>query len=82
MPMRRNEPRSLPGCVEDAYDILASQTTDRQAEFSHERAQELLLANEAFPDEPADAKYAIEHLLNYGWLYEVENKLRITDPEH
>ncbi|WP_227380600.1 hypothetical protein [Haladaptatus halobius] len=80
--MWRNEPRSLPGWIEDAYEILVSQTTDRQVEFSHERAQELLLAHEAFLDEPADVQYAIEHLLNYGWLYKVEGKLRITDPEY
>jgi hypothetical protein len=77
-----NESRSLPGWIEDAYQILVSQTADRHEEFSHERAHDLLLAHDEFPDEPADAKYAIKHLLNYGWLYEVEDELRITDPGH
>jgi len=45
--------------------------------FSHD----LLLAYEAFPNEAADAEYAIERLLNSGWLYEVDGELRITDPE-
>lgn len=77
-----NESRSLPGWIEDAYEILVSQTANRHEGFSHERAHKLLLAHEEFPDEPADVQYAIEHLLNYGWLYEVEDELRITDLEH
>ncbi|WP_227380608.1 hypothetical protein [Haladaptatus halobius] len=80
--MWRNKSRTLPDWIEDAYEILVAQTTDRQTEFSYGRAHDLLLAHEGFPDEPADAQHAIEHLLNYGWLYEVEDKLRITDPEH
>lgn len=77
-----NESRSLPGWIDDAYEILVSQSTDRHKGFSHERAHELLLAHEEFPDEPPDAKYAVEYLLNYGWLYEAEGKLRITEPEY
>jgi len=58
-----------------------SGTPDQQTELSHDRAQNLLLADEEFPAEPADAEYAIERLLDSGWLYAVDGKLRITDPD-
>lgn len=80
--MRRNEQRTLPDWIENAYEILVSQTTERHGEFVHDQAQELLLTHDEFSDEPTDAEYAIEYMLNYGWLYEVEGKLRITDPDY
>ena len=80
--MWSNEPRPLPDWIQDAYEILLSQISSDQEGISHERAQELLLTHGDFPDEPADAEYVIERLLNSGWLYEVDGKLRITDPEH
>jgi len=79
--MWSNEPRSLPDWIEDAYQILVSGTSDQQTKLSHDQAQSLLLAAEEFPAEPADAEYAIERLLDSGWLYEVDGKLRITDPD-
>jgi len=79
--MWSNEPRSLPDWIEDAYQILVSGTPDQQPNFSYDQAKDLLLAAEDFPDEPADAEYAIERLLDSGWLYAVDGKLRITDPE-
>jgi hypothetical protein len=79
--MWSNEPRPLPDWIQDAYEILLAQSTDRQEGFSHERAYDLLLGHSDFPDEPTDAEYAIERLLSSGWLYEVDGNLRITDPE-
>lgn len=79
--MWSNEPRPLPDWIQEAYEILVSHSADQKEGFSHERAHELLLAHERFPNEPADAEYAIERLLNSGWLYEVDRELRITDPE-
>jgi hypothetical protein len=79
--MWANEPRSLPDWIEDAYEILASGTAERQEGMSRKQAHDRLLAHEAFPDEPADAEYAIERLLDSGWLYAVDNELCITDPE-
>ena len=79
--MWSNEPRSLPDWIKDAYQILVSGTPDQQTELSHDQGRSLLLAAEDFPDEPADAEYAIERLLDSGWLYAVDGELRITDPE-
>lgn len=39
------------------------------------------LAYDDFPDDPTDAEYTIERLLQTGWLYKVDGDLRITDPE-
>lgn len=79
--MWSNEPRSLPDWIEDAYEILVSGTAESQEEISRDQAHDRLLAHEAFPDEPADAEYALERLLNVGWLYAVDDELRITDSE-
>ncbi|MDS0280379.1 hypothetical protein NDI85_21570 [Halomicroarcula sp. S1AR25-4] len=80
--MWSNEPRSLPDWIEDAYQTLVSGTPDQQTDLSHDQARDLLLADEDFPNEPADAEYAIERLLDSGWLYAVDGELRITDPDH
>lgn len=79
--MWSNDSRPLPEWIQEAYEILVSGTVDHTEGFSYNQAQDLLLAREAFPNEPADAEYAIERLLNSGWLYEVDNELRIIDPE-
>ncbi|QIO25584.1 hypothetical protein [Haloarcula sp. JP-L23] len=80
--MWSNEPRSLPDWIEDTYQTLVSGASDQQTALSYDQAQDLLLADEEFPDEPADAEYAIERLLDSGWLYAVDGELRITDPDH
>ena len=79
--MWSNEPRPLPDWIQEAYEILDAGTADYTEGFSHDRAHDLLLAHEAFPNEPADAKYAIERLLTSGWLYEVDGDLRTTETE-
>jgi hypothetical protein len=80
--MRSNEPPSLPNWIEQAYEILAVEITEGSTEgLSRERAYEVLLAHEHFPDNSPDAEYAIDRLLNSGWIYEVNDHLRITDTE-
>lgn len=79
--MWSDEPRSLPAWIEEAYEILLSEITSNQDGISKEEAQSRLVAHETFPDDPEDAEYAIERLLNTGWLYQVQNELRITDPD-
>lgn len=80
--MWSNEPRSLPDWVERGYQILSVKIAEASSEgLPRDRARVELLAHREFPDEPSDAEYAIDHLLNSGWLYEVNGSLRITDPE-
>lgn len=79
--MWSNDSRSLPDWIMEAYEILESGTESPQNGISREEAQRLLRAQEEFPADQADTEYAIEQLLDNGWLYEVEGELRITDPE-
>jgi hypothetical protein len=79
--MWTNESRSLPDWIEDAYEILVSTAGGKEAELSRDQAHDLLLDHDAFTSEPADADYAIERLLDSGWLYEVDGSFRITHPD-
>lgn len=76
------KPGSLPDWIEYAYEVLAAHIDESNEGISRERAHELLLADDDFEDEPADAEYAVKRLLNQGWFYEVDGELRITDPEY
>jgi len=81
--MFSDEPRSLPDWIERGYEILSTEITEGGHEegLSRSRARDDLVAHEDFPDNPDDAEYAIDQLLNSGWLYEVAGKLRVTTPE-
>jgi|APHM01.1.fsa_nt_gi hypothetical protein len=80
--MRSNEPRTLPDWIEQGYQILSAEIIDSSREgIPRDRAREQLLAHGEFPNDPADAEYAIDRLLNSKWLYEVDGSLRITDPD-
>jgi hypothetical protein len=81
--MFSNEPRSLPDWIERGYEILSTEITEGRHEegLSRDRARDDLVAHEDFPDNPDDAEYAIDQLLNSGWLYEVAGNLRVTTPE-
>ncbi|WP_254544823.1 hypothetical protein [Halomarina pelagica] len=75
-------PTSVPGWIEQAYERLTAAIDGRHEGFSRAQAQEWLLADETFVDEPADARYAVDHLLKQGWLYEANGELHITDPDY
>jgi hypothetical protein len=79
--MWKTESSSLPEWIEDAYEILAPEIEGSEGGFSQAEAQNRLLDHDAFPSEPADAEYAIERLLDSGWLYEVDESLCVTDSE-
>ena len=81
--MFSDEPRSLPDWIERGYDILSTEITegDHDEGIPRNRARGELVAHEDFPDNPDDADYAIDQLLNSGWLYEVAGNLRVTMPE-
>ena len=81
--MWSNEPRSLSDWIERGYEILSTEITegDHDGGLPRESARTKLVDHDDFPDDPNDADYAINQLLNSGWLYEVAGKLRITEPE-
>lgn len=81
--MWSNDSRSLSDWVERGYEILSTEITedDRDGGLLRESARNELVDHDDFPDNPNDADYAIDQLLNSGWLYEVAGKLRVTEPE-
>ena len=71
---------SLPGWIEDSYHSLERYLCEQSGEdsFTHHQATELIAeANPDFGD--ADINHALEYLLNRGWLYEVDQRLFITE---
>ena len=71
---------SLPGWIEDSYLSLERYLCEQPDEdsFTHHQATELIAeANPDFGD--ADIKHALDHLLNRGWLYQVDDRLFITE---
>ena len=81
--MWSDEARSLSDWVEQGYEILSTEITEGDYDdgLPRESARDELIDHDGFPDDPNDADYAIDQLLNSGWLYEVAGKLRVTDPE-
>lgn len=53
------DPEPLPDWIKHAYETLAAHLTRRREGISREQAYELLLSEDDFEDEPADAKYAV-----------------------
>jgi hypothetical protein len=77
--MWTSDQASLPGWIEDAYDDLAPHFEDPSEELPREQARELLVTESDAVDKPADADYALDRLLERGWLYDVDGSLRKTD---
>jgi len=73
---------SLPGWIEDAYQPLGRYCCEQsdQDSFTRQQATDFIAeANPGFGD--ADIEHALDHLLNRGWLYEVDDQLFITELE-
>lgn len=82
---RSDDVRDLPEWVECGYVILRDAIDDHDVGISTADATTLLLDHPDFPDEPGDAEYALKTLKNNGWMYEVDEYVRITDldwPRH
>lgn len=77
--MGAKEPRSLPNWIKRAYEILSSHITKSDNGLSRERARKTLVNHDDFPNERSDAIHAIDRLHHTGWLYEVNDELRVTD---
>ncbi len=79
---------TFPDWILKCYDCLRqhlcnqvkSGDTDRQG-VERTEAIELLLSTTDVALESEDAEYAIDRLLNRGYLYEVESELRLTEPD-
>ena len=76
--MRYNDQPSLPAWIQAAYETLETAYTAETDELSKEEAHELLLAEAEHIEDDGDAAHVLDRLLDRGWLYEVNGKLRKT----
>ena len=75
-----SDPRSpLPEWVQEAYQILYDAADGPQSDFTYEEAYALLDESDTFSAEHSDSEYAVERLLNRGYLYEANGTLRVTE---
>jgi len=74
--------RSLPEWIKTAYEVLEAHLSEREGGLSPETAQTVIL--EATAEEldltPADAEYAVQRLLDRGYLYAVDGEVFVTEP--
>ncbi len=77
----------LPDWILECYECLLPQmcppedgSEDIQT-IDRDEAVSLLLTDCENPLEPEDATYALERLLNRGYIYQVDSELRLTTPE-
>ncbi|MFC7215988.1 hypothetical protein ACFQO4_18110 [Saliphagus sp. GCM10025334] len=82
------DPRSpLSEWILDVYDVLCTHSlnSDDQEDVQsipREQALEVLLRTDELALEPEDANYALSRLLERGYFYEVDDELRVTEPEN
>ncbi|MFC7216310.1 hypothetical protein ACFQO4_19820 [Saliphagus sp. GCM10025334] len=82
------DPRApLSEWILDAYDVLYTHSlnADDQEDIqsiSREQALEILLGTDELALGPEDANYALARLLERGYFYEVDDELRVTEPEN
>lgn len=69
----------LPDWLQSTYQTLERAYGSDTDELSKTDAYEFLLAESEHIEEHDDAVYAVDRLLNRGWLYEVDGRLRKTD---
>lgn len=77
--MYRNDRSRVTPWIEDAYDRLTHEIhhQDDDHGLGIDRARILLHTDELIE---ADAQYAVERLLDRGYLYSVDGELFITEP--
>lgn len=77
--MWNSDGRRLPSWVEDAYDHLAPRILDSDDGIPRDDAVTFLANHDGLALEVSDSKFALRQLPDRGYLYEVENKLFVTD---
>ncbi len=71
----------LPEWILECYALLCEREVDDDASsFSREEALDTLLEAQIPDLEPEDGDYALTRLLERGYLYTVNDELRVTTP--
>lgn len=75
--------RPLPEWIESAYAVLEAHLSERE-EDGVSRAEAHDILSNALSEEPeldpADAEYALQRLIDRGYLYEVAGEVFVTEP--
>ncbi|MBP2251124.1 hypothetical protein J2754_001445 [Halarchaeum solikamskense] len=75
-----SDPRApLPEWVQEACQILRDTPDVSQSDFTYEEAYALPEEADTFSIEHSDSEYAVERLLNRGYLYEANGTFRVTE---
>jgi len=77
--MKHTDQPPLPDWVQSAYQTLKRAYTSGTDELARTEAHEFLLAESENIEEHADAVYAVDRLLDCGWIYEANGQLRKTE---
>lgn len=67
--------------VEETYEVLAPHISEREGGLSHQDAETFLTNHGELDLSESDARYALEQLVNRGYLYEVQGDLFVTQSE-
>jgi hypothetical protein len=71
----------LPTWIEDTYEVLAPHLSNQEGGISKADAETFLTTHSDLNLSDADARHALDQLINRGYLYEVEGNLFITEME-
>lgn len=84
MSLTDNPRPPLPTWITDAYEVLSTRIVDSSTDddgvpsIDRERAVTVLTGVDELALERVDAEHAITRLLERGYLYEVDDELRVT----
>jgi len=79
--MWNSDERRLPDWIEDAYDHLAPRMLDSNGGIPRDDAVTVLASDDNLALGVSESKFAVEQLLDGGYLYEVEGVLFVTDAD-
>jgi hypothetical protein len=79
--MRDSDGPSLPTWIEDTYEVLAPHLSNQEDGLSKADAETFLITHSDLDLSDTDARYALDQLINKGYLYEVEGNLFVTEME-
>jgi len=79
--MWNSDGRRLPDWVKDAYDYLAPRILESDGGIARDDAVTFLASHDGLTLEVSESRFAIEQLLDRGYLYEVEGVLFVTDAD-
>ena len=73
---RMNKERRIPPVAEDALELLRESVADDGSGLAKDEATGVLVADERFTE--GDAEYVLDVLQSRGYIYSVDEQVRIT----